>query len=60
MDQFVVLLGIEGYVLWIDFCSFEVVEVLFDLGDWWFVIVDSGASYMFVVFGYNQRRVECW
>jgi galactokinase len=59
LDQIASLYGASDTALCIDFQTLEVEPVPLALGEWRFVIADSGERHAHASSGYNERREEC-
>ncbi|HTU80172.1 MAG TPA: galactokinase family protein [Solirubrobacteraceae bacterium] len=59
LDQLASLYGAPDTALCIDFRSLSVAPVALELGDWRFVVLDSGERHVHAGSGYNERRAEC-
>lgn len=59
LDQMASLLCRQGHALRVDFRTMVTTHVPIDLGDWQFVIADSGEAHDHATSGYNARRREC-
>jgi galactokinase len=59
LDQLASLCGAAETALLIDFRSLQIDPVPLRLGDWRFVVLDSGERHANASSGYNERRAEC-
>lgn len=59
MDQFISLMGREGYGLFLDCRSLEYTHVPLGLNDYRILICHSGVKHSLVDSEYNKRRKEC-
>ncbi|NLM37630.1 MAG: galactokinase [Firmicutes bacterium] len=59
MDQFISLLGREGYALLIDCRTLAYERIPLELGDYRILVCHSGVKHRLVDSEYNRRRQEC-
>jgi galactokinase len=59
LDQLAALFGRTNFAMRLDMRSLAVKPVPLHLGEWRFVIVDSGVAHVHAGSGYNARRDEC-